>query len=256
MNNIFNAKRFSLLFIKQLTEHYKTYLMSLTVLLGVMLVGGSFLVYLIPAPIDLGMQTVLFSTIYFLAGTIFTSIIFADLSDRKKAVGYLTLPASHFEKFIIGWLFSYVIFSLIYIGCFYLILMLLLNLKHWPNQHTEVFNVFAGPMTFLFVVFTLLHSIAMWGAVFFEKLHFIKTAFCFFISLVVLTLMNTWFIETLIGREVRTATPYSNIMFFENNRNVGVAGLRQNDVLVVYIIIFIAMILWAATYYRLKEKQV
>ncbi|SHL99346.1 hypothetical protein [Mucilaginibacter sp. OK098] len=256
MNNIFNAKRFSLLFIKQLTEHYKTYLMSLTVLLGVMLVGGSFLVYLISAPIDSSMQTLLFSTIYFLAGTIFTSIIFADLSDKKKAIGYLTLPASHFEKFIIGWLFSYVIFSLIYTGSFYLILMLLLSLKHWPNQHIEVFNVFAEPMTFLFIVFTLLHSIAMWGAVFFEKLHFIKTAFCFFIGIVVLTLINTWFIETLIGREVRAATPFSNIMFFENNRNITVAGIRQSDVLVVYVIVFASIILWAAAYYRLKEKQV
>ncbi|ASU34072.1 hypothetical protein [Mucilaginibacter xinganensis] len=256
MNNIFNAKRFTLLFIKQLTEHYKTYLMSLTVLLGVMLVGGSFLVYLIPAPIDLSMQTLLFVAIYFLAGAIFTSIIFTDLGDRKKAIGYLTLPASHFEKFLVGWLFSYVIFSLIYTGCFYLILMLLLSLKHWPHQHTEVFNVFAEPMTILFVVFSLLHSIAMWGAVFFEKLHFIKTAFCFFISIVVLTLMNTRFIETLIKREVRPATPFSNIMFFENNRNVAVASIRQNDALVIYILIFASLILWAAAYYRLKEKQV
>jgi hypothetical protein len=230
--------------------------MGLTVLLGVLLVGGSFLVYLIPAPIDINMQTLLFSTIYFLAGTIFTSIIFADLSDKKKAIGYLTLPASHFEKFIIGWLFSYVIFSLIFTGCFYLVLMLLLNLKHWPNQHTEVFNVFAEPMTLLFVVFTLLHSIAMWGAVFFEKLHFIKTAFCFFIGIVVLTLMNTWFLEKLTGREVRTASPFSNIVFLENNRSVVVAGIRQNDILVVYVIIIGAMILWAAAYFRIKEKQV
>jgi hypothetical protein len=119
-----------------------------------------------------------------------------------------------------------------------------------------MFNVFAEPMTLIFIVFTLLHRTALWGAVFFEKLHFIKTAFCFFISIVVLTLTNTWFIEKLIGREVRPATPFSNIMFFENNRNVAVAGLRQNDILVVYIIIFVSLILWAAAYYRLKEKQV
>jgi hypothetical protein len=256
MNNMFNAKRFGLLFIKQLTEHYKTYLMGLTVLLGVMLVGGSFLVYLIPAPIDLGMQTVLFSSIYFLAGTIFTSTIFTDVSDKKKAIGYLTLPASHFEKLIIGWLFSYLIFSLIYAGCFYLILMLLLSLKHWPNQHTEVFNIFAQPAPLLFLAFTLLHSIAFWGAVFFEKLHFIKTAFCFFIAIVLLTLLNTWFIETLIGREVRPATPFSNIVFFENNRNVFVGTMHQNDPLIMYVLIIVALVFWVAAYYRLKEKQV
>ena len=256
MSNIFNAKRFGLLFKKQLTENYKTYLMGLTVLVGVMLVGGSFLVYLIPEPIDLGMQTVLFVFIYFLAGTIFTSTIFADVSDRKKALSYLTLPASHFEKFIVGWLFSYVIFSLVYTGCFYLILMLLLNLKHWSNQHVEVFNVFVEPAPMLFVVFSFLHGVALWGAVFFEKLHFIKTAFCFFISIVVLTLINTSFIEALIDHKIRPATPFSNIALIEGSRNIGITGIRQNDALVVCILFIVAIIFWVAAYYRLKEKQV
>ncbi|MDB5090569.1 MAG: hypothetical protein JWR09_4563 [Mucilaginibacter sp.] len=256
MNNTFNAKRFGLLFIKQLTEHYKTYLMGLAVLIGVMLVGGGFLVYLMPEPINLGTQTVLFVCIYFLAGTIFTSTIFADVSDRKKAIAYLTLPASNFEKFIVGWVFSYVIFSLVYTGSFYLILMLLLNLKHWPNQHVEVFNVFVEPAPMLFVVFSFLHGVALWGAIFFEKLHFIKTAFCFFISIIVLTLINTSFIEALINHEIRPATPFSNIELIDNNRNVAITGMRENDTLVVCILFIVALIFWTAAYYRLKEKQV
>ena len=61
MNNIFNTKRFGRLFIKQLAEHYKTYLMALSVLVGVMLVGGSFFVYIIPAPLDISTQVILFA---------------------------------------------------------------------------------------------------------------------------------------------------------------------------------------------------
>jgi len=256
MNDIFNTKRFGLLFIKQLSEHYKTYLMGLAVLTGVMLVGGSFFVYLTPVVLDLGTQVVLFGTIYFLAGTIFTSTIFADVSDKKKAISYLTLPASHFEKFLVGWVVSFLLFSLVYIACFYGILMILLHLKQWPGQRTEVLNLFIEPASITFIAFAMLHSFSIWGAVFFEKLHFIKTAFCFFIAVVALSLANTSFIEALIGREVRTATPFSSISFFENNRYVGVDSARQTDPLLGWVLIAVAIIFWVAAYYRLKEKQV
>jgi len=256
MNNIFNSKRFGRLFIKQLAEHYKTYLMGMAVLTGVMLVGGSFFIYLTPVVLDLGSQVVLFVTIYFLAGTIFTSTIFADVSDKKKAIGYLTLPASHFEKFFVGWLVSFLLFSLVYIACFYGILMILLHLKHWPGQRIEVLNVFTEPVPIMFIAYAMLHGLSIWGAVFFEKLHFIKTAFCFFIAIVALSLVNTSFIEALIGREIRTASPFSSISFYENNRYIGVASVRQTDPLLGYVLIGVAIIFWAAAYYRLKEKQV
>ncbi|MDP9078564.1 MAG: hypothetical protein M3O71_14120 [Bacteroidota bacterium] len=256
MNNVFNLKRFGRLFKKQFSEHYKTYLMALSVLLGVMLVGGSFLVYLIGEPIDLGMQVVLFVVIFYLAGTIFTSTIFADTGNHTKAIAYFTLPASHFEKFLVGWLFSYVIFTLVYTGSFYLILLFLLNIKHWPNQHITVLNIFSGQTQILFIAFSLLHSISIWGAIFFKRLHFIKTAFCFFISVVMLTLVNTSFIESMVGREVRPATPFSNIMFYENNRNIAVAVSRHDDTLIFWILVSVTVVFWVAAYYRLKERQV
>src|ERR1022692_150129 len=104
MNNTFNIRRFRRLFVKHTVEHYKSYLMSLTVLMGVMILGGSFLIYMIEAPIDKGFQSAIFAMILLLAGTIFTSTIFADLGDTKKAVASLTLPASHFEKYLVAWL--------------------------------------------------------------------------------------------------------------------------------------------------------
>ena len=38
----------------------------------------------------------------------------------------------------------------------------------------------------MYLVFAFLHAIAFFGAVYFEKLHFIKTAFTFFIIIAVL----------------------------------------------------------------------
>lgn len=256
MNNIFNTKRFGRLFIKQLAEHYKTYLMALSVLVGVMLVGGSFFVYIIPAPLDISTQVILFAGLYLLAGTIFTSTIFADVSDRKKSIAYLTLPASHFEKFLVGWLFSFVVFSVIYTGSFYCILTILINLKHWPHQHIYVLNVFAYPYSSIFLVFMLLHSITICGSLFFEKLHFIKTGFSFFITVILLSLLNTSLLKALTGRDVRTVTPFSNLSFFENGRDYVVSASATFEPMVAYLIFAVSVIFWVAAYYRLKEKQV
>ncbi|MDB5140332.1 MAG: hypothetical protein JWR12_2248 [Mucilaginibacter sp.] len=256
MSNIFNPKRFGMLFIKHTSEHYKTYLISLGVLIGVMVLGGSFIVYLIPGGIDKNVQTLLFVPIFFLAGTIFTSTIFADFGDQKKAVATLTLPASHFEKFLVGWLYSYVIFSAVFVSSFYTILIILLNLKHIPHRHTEIFNVFAEPASSLFIVFALLQSISFFGAIFFKRFHFIKAGFCFFICVGILTLLNTSFIKALFERDVRPAIPFGNIFFYEDNRFIAVSDVHHADVFVSCLIIIVSIFFWVAAYYRLKEKQV
>jgi hypothetical protein len=260
MNNIFNLGRFSKLFIKHTVEHYKSYLMSLTVLVGVMLLGGSFITYLIPGGfMDIGMQSALFMSIFLLAGTIFTSTIFADLGDNKKAMGFLTLPASHFEKFLVAWLYSVVIFVVVFTGSFYLILMFLVYLKPIPEQTPQLFNVFdnvnkAGFTMFL--VFALLQSIAFYGAIFFKKLHFIKTAFAFFIGLAILILCNKIILGLLLGRSVLPTMPFGMLRFMENSREKAInLGRNQGDYAMCLIAVLV-IVFWLAAYYRLKEKQV
>jgi len=256
MNSIFNSKRFGMLFIKHTTEHYKAYLMSWAVLTGVMVLGGGFLVYMIEAPMDTGLQTALFGAIFFLAGTMFTSTIFADYGDNKKAAALLTLPATTFEKFLVGWLFSYLIFAIVFTATFYAILAILLSVQHIPNMHHEVINVFDGQLVVVFVLFTFLHSIAILGSIFFKKLHFIKTAFCFFISVSVATLANTAFLEMLFGRRLRASVPFANVDFRDDTGFNRVTGTYTTELLVTALLLLVAIIFWVTTYYKLKEKQV
>jgi hypothetical protein len=255
MSNLFNVKRFGRLFLKHGTEHYKAYLMSLLVLVGVMMLGGCFLVYMIEAPMDTALQTVMFGSIYFLAGTMFTSTIFADFGDQKKAVSSLTLPASNFEKFLVGWLFSLVLFSLVYTATFYLILLILINLQHIPNAPHRIIDVLAGQYVMIFVIFALLHAITIFGAIFFKKLHFIKTAFCFFISVAMATLLNTIFLQLLLGHRIRPAIPFGFVVVIEDNV-APIEGSNLSGMMIMWMIIIIALIFWVAAYYRLKEKQV
>ena len=257
MNNIFNIDRFARLFKKHTIEHYKIYVMSLLVLIGVMLLGGVFIIYMLNAPMEVGLQTALFTSIILLAGTIFTSMVFADLGDRKKAMAWLTLPASHFEKYLVVWLYSFVIFIVMYTISFYGVMLFLTSIKHFPGRHTELFDLFyRGGGLQVFLLYAFLHSIAFYGAVCFEKLHFVKTAFIFFIGIALLIIINHLMQQTLLGKDVMMDVPFGGARFIENKKeqSVIITVARQRDMLLLLSVL--ACTFWAATYYRLKEKQV
>jgi hypothetical protein len=256
MNNLFNLTRFGRLFIKHTVEHYKSYLMSLIVLISVMILGGSFLIYMIQANIDIGLQTAFFTMILLLAGTIFTSTVFADMGDRKKAVASLTLPASHFEKYLVAWVYSFVVFLIVNTACFYLVVVLAVNIKHFPGHPTEILNVFIWPIIGTYLLYAFLHSIAFYGAIFFEKLHFIKTGFIFFIFIAILILFNKLLLGALLGEKVEVTVPFGNLRFIHNGNMVDINVTQQYNPYLLIFITVMALIFWVAAYYRLKEKQV
>jgi hypothetical protein len=256
MNNTFNLNRFGRLFVKHTVEHYKSYLMSLTVLMVVMILGGSFLVYMIEIPIDRGFQSAIFVMILLLAGSIFTSTIFADFGDKKKAVASLTLPASHFEKYLVAWIYSFLIFLVVYTIGFYLVALFAVNVKHFPGHIIEVINVFEQPVCEMYLLYAFLHAIVFFGAIFFEKLHFIKTAFIFFISLAILILINKLFLSALLGREVVPTALFGNLRFTEKGNTVDINITQAQEPYLLTLITVLAIIFWVAAYYRLKEKQV
>jgi hypothetical protein len=257
MNKTFNAKRFGRLFIKHSTEHYKSYGMSLFAMVGVMLLGGSFLVYMVGARIDIGNQWALFTMILLLAGTIFTSTVFAELGDKKKAIPWLLLPASHFEKFLVAWIYSFVVFLIVYTLSFYMVALFILSIKPLGGSPPEMFDISSNRALQVYMVYAFLHGIAICGAIYFEKLHFIKTAFVFFISLGILILMNKMLLGTMLGRSVEAAPPFGNLRFTENGQvNDIMLSYDQHGINIDYLVTVLAVFFWVAAYFRLKEKQV
>ncbi|WP_144913466.1 hypothetical protein [Mucilaginibacter frigoritolerans] len=244
--------------MKQTTEHYRTYLMSIGVLAGVMLLGGSFLFFIIPEPPDTGLQTAMFVILMLTSGTIFTSTVFNDFGDRGKAIASITLPATAFEKFMVGWLYSYPIFMLVYTSVFYLVLIGLGSTKHWPaDQHFAMLSLRQDGAIILLVIYSVLHSISIFGAIFFKKLQFIKTGFAFFVGYGLLTLLNTLFLKGITGLNVtKLAMPYGYLNFYVENKFYSIAAKGPASLSQIIILILVAILIWIAAYYRLKEKQV
>ena len=105
------------------------------------------------------------------------------------------------------------------------------------------------------LIYAFLHSVALYGAVFFERLHFIKTAFIFFISLSVLVIINKIMLGALLGRAVESTPPFGNVRFSGSGREVRLAENLQEPYM-IYLVAVLAVIFWIAAYWRLKEKQV
>ncbi|HEX3933380.1 MAG TPA: hypothetical protein VHW43_01795, partial [Puia sp.] len=183
--------------------------------------------------------------------------IFADLGEKKKAIAYLTLPATHFEKYLVAWLYSFVAFLVIYTISFYLIAWFLLNVKHVPGQAGGVINLFQNQYLQMGLIYAFLHAIAFWGAIRFNKLHFIKTAFVFFSLLGMLILLNKTMLSMMIGRNVDATPPFGTLRLSDGGGQMDISftSARENPIL-TFLVVGLTLIIWIAAYYRLKEKQV
>ncbi len=261
MSNFFNADRFSRLFIKHSQEHYKSYLMSAAVLIGVMVMGGTFLIYLINTSLDPMFQMLLYIWMLLLGGTIFTSTIFAEYGNNKKAIATLSLPASHFEKYLVAWLYSFIIVFLVITASFYLIMLFLLSIKH-SQQQSELFDLMQKPgglqfplLCLVLILYAFMHSLTFYGAIFFEKLHFIKTAFLFFIVLAISMYGNKFLMDLMLHKDTRPALLLTNVAFWENGHIVIINPQGNKEIYSLALYLVVAVLFWIAAYYRLKEKQ-
>ena len=256
MNETFNFRRFQKLFVKHTADHYRSYLMSIAVVAGVLILGGSFITYFVMGLISPGAQLVLFFSLLALAGTIFTSTTFTDFGDRKKSIPALLLPASVLEKFLIAWVYSYLLFMVVFSGMYYLALRAVLYIQALRGVNEQMMDFFNYRNLLLLVFFSILHSIAMFGAIFFDRLHFIKTAFCFFIIVGLLILFNTLLGNILIGKNVAPTIPFGPLAFRENERWYVLRVSEDKMTWIVWTVITMTLCFWTAAYFRLKEKRV
>jgi hypothetical protein len=259
MNNTFNIKRFTLLFKKHTIEHAKTYLLSVIVLMGLIFIALGFNSYTNRGLLDKDAQMLTFMFILLAGGSIFTSMGFIDLGDKKKAIPFLTLPASHFEKYLVSWLYSYVIFQLIFIAAFYVVDITVIRLGTEPiDERDQLFNIFSPDDRYstIFLLYAFLNGLALWGAVFFEKMHFIKTAVVFFICLTVMIALNNHLLHLFAGKDLEGQVPFQGAGVNDQVHFWRIYPDKSITQIGVYIIALMAGLLWISAYFRLKEKEV
>ncbi len=112
MRNVFDIRRFALLFKKTIMERPA----QLSGLIGLMLVIIFILYFIFKTVVGFGAaQNIAF--IWGLAGggCFLASFVFGYFSSNANGSSYLTLPASHFEKWLCGVLITVVLYPLVFL---------------------------------------------------------------------------------------------------------------------------------------------
>ncbi|RYZ62972.1 MAG: hypothetical protein EOO14_00585 [Chitinophagaceae bacterium] len=274
MNQFFSFKRFSLLVAKHWADNKKRYTLSVFAFIGLLITWFVFsiLTEFDRVPMGRQVQTITFFLSLFMVGTFYASQFFSELGARPKALNFLLVPASAFEKLLCSLLYTVVLFLVVFITSFYAVDMLMVGIAKaitgtvTTGEKIAVANVFDmisvpfnndTTVNFLFF-FLSVQAAFLLGSVYFEKYSFIKTIIGGFIVGFLVFCLTFLFYEELLPSGYHKngfLTSYLVKVDGANDRLIQVPGWigRVLQVLVMY---GIAPFLWIVTYYRLKEKQV
>jgi hypothetical protein len=258
MSQFFSLSRFGRLFSKHTTEHWGGYLMATGVLLGGIGLVLGFVAYMNHGPMEHIVQTVIFTMGLLSSGAFFTSTVLADYSNKRQATAALMLPASHWEKYLVGWLYSVPIFLAIYVGCFYLVDFVVLQVDSHAGPDPGIVPLFSNDSRLYLALlgYLVVNAVFLWGGIFFEKQHFVRTAFALLLLGAVVVLVNMQAVQQLMGREVSGVVPFSGMSFHEGKSwySVNLEPVQNNWFGLVPL--GVMLLAWAAAYARVTEKQI
>ena len=258
MSQFFNLSRFGRLFSKHTAEQLSGYLLATGVLLGGIGLVLGFVNYMSSEPVPKNIQGIIFTMGLLAAGAFFTSMVFAPFGDKKQATAALLLPASHWEKYLVGWLYSLPIFLSIYVGCFYLIDSLVFRMHATPAHPGELVALFDGEsqLYWSLVTYAVVNAVFLWGSIFFTRQHFVRMAFGVLLALAVLTVVNYQALAALLGKALNSAVPFSSISLHEGKEWYALELPPAQMAWFGLVPLGVMLLAWAAAYVRLKEKQI
>lgn len=254
---------------KQLLEQRRFYLLSLLGLL-VSLITFNLVFYYFVDNMDKGKYnffSILVNNFGFIIITgLISAACFYELHNPKSSITYLQLPVTFPERIITNILIAFLLMPLLFLGVIYGVDWLfttIYNARHLPRYMSPGLKpglYFARNFTWVdYTLLTLLfNSIYFAGAAFFKRLNWVLTTvvaglfFTFLVCLNVLPSLNgivaTPFILALSKQVLNNGLSRWDIQF-NYNSYVFLSGFR-------IFLWCVPLLLTAAVYYRLKEKQV
>ena len=256
-NQTFSFARFRRLFGRHTAEHLPAYAMATAVLAGLLLLFVGFATYSHGDSLATTEQGAFYILFLLMGVIIFTSSIFGQFGEKRQATGALLLPASHFEKYLVAWLYSLPIFLLVFTGLFYLVDAVVLYAGARPGRMPELLDLFASLETVQSVLclLAMLHAAWLWGAIRFENKHFIKTGFAVLLLLGGLSVVNFQVLKQVVGPELLAAIPFTSLRFTESKQLYTLALSDAQGHWLALVPLVLAGLLWVAAYFRLTEKQ-
>ena len=258
MSQLFSFARFGRLFRKHTAEHGRGYLMSTVVLLGGIGLVLGYMAYLNPMAMSSSAQAIVFIMGLLSSGTFFTSTVLAEFGNQRQATAALMLPASHWEKYLVAWLYALPIFLLVYIGCFYVVDSVVIQLDDWAGPKPDLVSLFSDQekLPTMLMVYALLSAAFLWGSIYFRKQQFIRTAFALILGLAVVMAVNLQLVRGLMGREVDSLLPFSALKVHAGPVSYPLSLPPAQSAWFLLVPADLLLLGWIGAYARLTEKQV
>ena len=280
MNNIFNIKRFGLVFRKDIMESWKRYTLMFMTMLGIITVVLVWQYYIYYEHYEKTgyLQTninqaalVSLSLMFGIFGVILASTFMSPMNSKLKRITYLLSPSSHFEKYLTRWL----IITVGYIISFFVALWAadslrvallttrfpefdiafvdLSKLAYADDSWYKSGYLFPKPAFILILsLYFLVQSLFILGSTFWEKLSFVKTFTAIVLIIILYILICRWailfFYDGLdgFGNVLNSFEPVNKDEFDEKS----VLSLISS------IISAFTLSLWTLAFFRFRESAI
>lgn len=263
MNNTFNAKRFGLLFKKTLLERPVQMFGFTGLMLSVVLI-----LYVIAKALG-GFGTAQNLTFIWglpISSYFFASLVFGYFSTNASGSSYLTLPASHFEKWLCAVLIAGVLYPVIFMIFYRIVDSSFVTLFHnsldpsspfYKEQYESVFVFsFNGIIAWrVYPLFLLLTGASLVGSLYFNKIPFIKVAIAICILIIFIVGFNLLLAKIFFGNIV-DAGPFNHVTILVGKEEASIEMPGSLNKIYYYSLSYILpVILWLMAFTRLREKE-
>jgi hypothetical protein len=266
MNDIFDIKRFGLVFKKLIFEK------SLNLIGSFVLVAlFAWIVYHLNGDMSEGWrmaQVPSFLPSLVFGGIYWVSVGFNHFSDKTEGYGFLTLPASHLEK----WL-SVVVLTGIFLVSFCLFFRVMdasymsyfrthlnPNMKNFKDfydsaQVMPFWGNIKGIMSETLAYFLVSTGIMAVGSVYFDKMALVKTMFIFACIILLCQFLNSNITSILFQNDINTHLFWNNVSI-KSTGEVIILPRNINQIKTTFFSNVLPIILWLIALVRLREKEI
>jgi hypothetical protein len=280
-NQFFSYPRWRGLVAMHWAENRKRYGLSLLAMAGLLTAWYGFILATDHIdPLNIFFQYSAYFVGLYLTGCLYASSLFSQLSVKRDAIGFLSLPASHFEKLLCALFFGTLLFFVCFTLIFYLVNIPMVGLANriiatWPRNFPfstqrvpalAVYNIFsdrAGAQAevemhiFLYGFFAI-QSVFLLGSVYFTRYAFIKTVVICTLSVLLFTVLE----KELLNNSMPAT--WQNDLLEWNKHDPAFSPVKASvrlpagmePVIIGLIRCGLPLFFWFVTLQRLKEKEV
>ncbi|WP_291912746.1 hypothetical protein [Chitinophaga sp. CB10] len=268
-NNFFSINRMGMYLRKEISDNYKTYLLSIALMLALG-VGIALFAFANLNQWEKEIKVSHILPVYIIFFTLFIGLdasrSFNALAKTERRMDFFLLPASKFEKVLGQYLITFIFVSVIFHCCAWVSFQTYQSLVVTYKQAVMIYDwdqVFPPKFTYgnYLQLMLGLHAAFFFGATFFYRFSFPKIFFCFLIFLFGIWFINIAITNALFGKALHdwyTNLPYFAI-FTGNDRMHNFAYVvpewlgRANLFIAQFLLI---PALWVLSYFRISDKEI